>query len=332
VTFERHLHEFATTRRVIRGRCGLGSGRGIGATIGRVRGGGRSRSRIGGLVALVALAACNLVSGASDLEIGGESTPLANDAGARDVTTADRTTLPPVDGSVADASVDATTDASKSCAALTATSLLGNATGLGTSYFQLTPEQNNLAGGIHATTPASLDDFDASFGYSMTYTSASAPAAGVAFYAIESQPMKLGCQSGPYLCTLGANGPGFAVILRTSKAAAADPDVPYVAVVDAQAYPSTAPATPIPILADKAWTLVGAQGSTPPATSFHTMAIAMRSGTIGVAIDGVDVLKQAVPGWKAGRLYTWGLGASTGVLSSFATRTVVTPVTFTRCQ
>lgn len=289
------------------------------------------RSSSGLALACVALAACNALTGASDLQFASETTPVVPDASVRDG--AGEASLPGRDASVADVVVDAPPDgALGACPGLTATTLLGSATPLG-AFFQLTPETNNLAGGIASASQTALDDFAVSFAYSMTYTSANVPAAGLAFFAIGTTAKNLECKSGPYLCPLGASSPGFAIILRTSKAAAGDPEVPYVAVVDAQSYPNVVPSNPTPVDPTKAYTLVQQQGAgLPPEPSFHLVTISITGGLVDVSVDGAPLLAKVVaPNWLPGRLYTWGLGASTGLGASFATRTVVSQPTFTRC-
>jgi hypothetical protein len=110
--------------------------------------------------------------------------------------------------------------------------------------------------------------------------------------------------------------------------------VPYVAVVDAQSYPSVQPVNPPLIDPSRAYTSVTSidNATLPPAASFHTMAISARSGKVTVTIDGGAILTGVpIPSWSAGRVSTWGVGASTGLGAGFAERTVVGPVTFNRC-
>lgn len=273
------------------------------------------------------LTACNLITGATALETREESPPFTTDGSVADGPSADVTVRPGEDGS---RPVDPNADAK--CPAESATTLIGGAAPLA-QYFQLTPEMNNLAGGIASPALAPLTDFDVSFSYSMTYTSASSPAAGVAFFVIAAPAAALTCRPGPNLCTLGASAPGFAVILRTSKGAAGDPDVPYVAVVDAQSYPAMVPTNRINLESAKAVSLVSQQPpGAPPESSFHRMAIAVRSGRVTVSIDGAPILAAApIPGWVAGRMSTWGIAASTGQGSGFACRTIVGQVAFDRC-
>lgn len=294
------------------------------------------RSRLSlGLVAGAALAACNLVTGAADLEVADDKdAPPLGGGGTRDGAADQASPSPGSDGgSTTDASIDARVDAADAgCGTTSATSLLGSASPLLGSY-QLTTNTNGLAGGIASATPIPVDDFDASFSYSITYTGGLG--AGLAFFAITASPSTpQSCQPGPPLCTLGATAPGFAVILRTSKGSQGDPDVPYVTVVDAQSYPSVQPVNPPLIDPTKAYTLVNSidNATLPPAASFHTMAISARSGKVTVTIDGSAILTGVpIPSWSAGRLSTWGIGASTGLGNGFAERTVVGPVTFKRC-
>lgn len=151
-----------------------------------------------------------------------------------------------------------------------------------------------------------------------------------------SQPDKgLPCQPGPNLCTMGGPAPGFAVILRTSRGVASDPQPPYVAVVDSTVFPTTQPATTFLIDPTKAY----AQLSTPPATNtlppvntFHVMSISARAGKISASIDGALVLTSAsIPGWAPGRMSRWGVSASTGIGNGFAERTVVGQINLSVC-
>jgi hypothetical protein len=297
----------------------------------------RVRSRLSlGLVASVALVACNLVTGAADLQLAsGQDTPPPGDGGTRDGAADQASPSPRSDGgSTTDAAVDARVDAADAagCGTTSATTLLGSATPL-LGFYQLTMNTNGLAGGVASATPIPIDDFDASFSYSITYTGGLG--AGLAFFAIMATPFDpLSCQPGPPLCTLGAAAPGFAVILRTSKGNSGDPEVPYVTVVDAQSYPSVQPVSPPLIAPTKAYTLVGAidNATLPPAATFHTMAISARSGKVTVTIDGGAILTGVpIPNWSAGRLSRWGIGASTGIGNGFAERTVVGSVAFNRC-
>jgi hypothetical protein len=295
----------------------------------------RVRSRVSlGLVAGVALAACNLVTGAADLEVaGGNDAPRPAGGGSGDGA-ADPTAPSPSNdgGSTTDAAFDAPDAADAGCVSASAPSLLGSATPL-LGFYQLTTNTNGLAGGVASATPIPIDDFDASFSYSITYTGGLG--AGLAFFAITAAPSPpSSCQPGPPLCTLGASAPGFAVILRTSKGNQGDPSVPYVAVVEAQSYPSVPPVNPPRIDPTLAYTLVNSVDNTtlPPAASFHTMAISARSGKVTVTIDGAAILTGVpIPSWSAGRVSTWGVGASTGLGAGFAERTVIGPVTFNRC-
>ena len=292
------------------------------------------RSRLPlGLVVSVALAACNLVTGATDLQVATDNDSVPGGGGMRD-SAADQASPPPGrdGGSTLDAAVDARLDAAEAgCATTSATSLLGSATPL-LGFFQLTANTNGLAGGIAAATPIPVDNFDASFSYSITHTGPLG--AGLAFFAIAESAALLNCLPGPPLCTLDASAPGFAVILRTSKGNAGDPNVPYVTVVDAQSYPSVQPVNPPLIDASKAYTSVSTidANDLPPLATFHTMAISARSGKVTVLIDGGVILTGvSIPNWSAGRVSTWGIGASTGNGSGFAERTVVGAVTFNRC-
>ena len=283
--------------------------------------------------ACIAVGACNVLTGASDLGVGAEKTSSHVDGGPREGAADDAAAPPdaggPTDGTGADASVG-----DGGCASTSATSLLGHALPVAT-YYELTPEKYNLAGGLASPAVVSLDNFDASFDYSITYTSQSTPGAGLAFFAIASAMKTIGCRPGPYLCTLGASAPGFAVIIRTSKLISTDPAVPYVAVVDAQSFPVTQPANPTALDTSKAWTLVNdTSSSTLPAKStFHQLAISVRAGMVTVTIDGGTILSNApIPNWVAGRVGTWGVGAATGEGTNFAQRTVVGPVTFNGCR
>ena len=285
-----------------------------------------------GLVGSVALAACNLVTGATDLQVASENGAVPG-GGVRDGATDQASPSPGRDGgSTLDAAVDARLDAADAgCATTSATSLIGSATPL-LGFYQLTANTNGLAGGIASATMIPVDNFDASFSYSITHTGPLG--AGLAFFAIAEPALFLNCVSGPPLCTLDASAPGFAVILRTSKGNAGDPNVPYVTVVDAQSYPSVQPVNPPLIDATKAYTLVNSidNAALPPADSFHTMAISARNGKVTVTIDGGPILTGVpIPNWSAGRVSTWGIGASTGNGAGFAERTVVGAVTFNRC-
>lgn len=225
------------------------------------------------------------------------------------------------------------------CATPAATTLLGVAAPLST-YWQLTPETNGLAGGIASPSMVAFDDFDASFTYSITYSSGTNPGAGLAFFVIAAPVNDLQCQSGPNLCTLGRNpvipGPvaGFAVILRTSKLVAGDPEVPYIAVVDSQAFPGTQPSSTVLLESSTVYSLVGSPGGgvVPPPNTFHTMAISVRAGKISAAIDGNKLLNGTpIPNWAPGRVSTWGIGSATGQGSTFAERTVVGQMSVNRC-
>lgn len=281
----------------------------------------------------IAIGACNLVTGATDLQVASENDTTPIGGGVRDGAVDQASTVTGNDGgSTKDASVDARIDAADAgCGTTSATTLLGTATPL-LGFYQLTTNSNGLAGGIASATPIPIDDFDASFSYSITYTGGLG--AGLGFFAITESAKALSCQPGPPLCTLGASAPGFAVILRTSKGNAGDPDVPYVTVVDAQSYPSVQPVNPPLIDPTKAYTSVSAidNATLPPQATFHTMAISARSGKVSVTIDGGAILSGVpIPNWSAGRVSTWGVGAATGIGSGFAERTVVGPVTFNRC-
>ena len=224
------------------------------------------------------------------------------------------------------------------CAAPAATTLLGVAAPLST-YWQLTPETNGLAGGIASPSMVAFDDFDASFTYSITYSNGTNPGAGLAFFVIAAPVKNLSCQPSQNLCTLGGSFPdpasgGFAVVLRTSKLVAGDPEAPYVAVVDSQAFPSTQPSSTVTLESSKAYSLVGVTGGgvVPPPNTFHTMAISVRAGKISVAIDGNTLLNGTpIPNWAPGRVSTWGIGSATGLGSTFAERTVVGQMSVNRC-
>lgn len=218
------------------------------------------------------------------------------------------------------------------CPTTAATTLLGGASPIGT-HFQLTRQSNNLAGGIASSALVSLADFDVSFAYSLTHTASSAPAAGVVFFVIAAPATDLECRAGPYLCTLGSNAPGFAVILRTSKGVASDPAVPYVAVVDATAYPSQQPTSRADLDPSQATTVVPVQDDNlPSASTFHRMAISVRAGKVSVSIDGASILSGVViPGYVPGRMSTWGIGGSTGQGDGFGHRSVVGQVSFDLC-
>jgi hypothetical protein len=277
---------------------------------------------------VVSLAACNFLSGASDLQV--LDKPPVVGTGLRDAATdtpasaLDASTI--IDGAVGDGMPDA------GCTSSVATSLFGAATALA-PYTLLTPEMNDLAGGIASAGMLALTDFEVSFAYSMTHTSANQPAAGIAFFAIAAQPSALTCQTGPYLCALGATAPGFAVIVRTSRASAGDPMVPYVAVVDAQTYPDAIPQTRTNLDPSRAYELVPAPNTgVPTMKDFHEMVITIRSGKVSATIDGAAVLTSVpIPSWVPGRLSTWGLGASTGQAAGFATRIIASQATLTHC-
>lgn len=295
----------------------------------------RLRLPLVGVASLVAVA-CNLVTGVTDLQVSDGVGPFAPDASSSDGA-ADQTSPSVIDGG---ASLDAAVNPGPGdgdgggCMATTAapTLLLGVAAPLGSSYL-LTPETNGLAGGIASASPVAIGDFDASFSYSITYSNASTPGAGLAFFALEGTAKDLPCQSGPNLCTLGGQAPGFAVILRTSKVQQSDPAVPYVAVVDAQTFPGTQPASTVLIDPAKAYSAGSGGGpAMPPSTSFHQMAISVRAGKVTASIDGVKVLASvAIPNWTPGRVSTWGVGSATGQGNSYAERTVVGQVTMNRC-
>ncbi len=288
----------------------------------------RFRDRLGlswAAFATITLTACNLITGATSLETQERPPSFASDASVTDGPAADVTVRPSEDGS-------GPVDADAKCPAESATTLLGGAAPLA-PYFQLTPEMNNLAGGIASPALVALTNFDVSFSYSLTFTSASTPAAGFAFFVIAAPAATLPCRPGPNLCTLGGTAPGFAVILRTSKGSSGDPDVPYVAVVDARLFPAVQPTSRINLDFTKAVSLVAQQqNGAPPESSFHRMAISVRDGRATVSIDGASILAAApIPNWVAGRMSTWGIAASTGQGSTFAHRTVVGQVAFDRC-
>jgi hypothetical protein len=286
--------------------------------------------------ASLAVVACNLVTGVTDLQVSDGVTPFPLDGGSRDGS-ADQVSPPLGEGgALPDASgADAGgTPGDGGCVALAPpTKLLGVASAL-TGFYQLTPETNGLAGAIASASPLVLDAFDASFAYSITYSNSVTPGAGLAFFAIESSDKGgLPCQPGPNLCTLGGASPGFAVILRTSKGVPSDPTAPYVAVVDATSFPTTQPAITVPIDPAKAYSQASTpgQGLPPPAT-FHVMSISVRAGKVSASIDGAPVLTSAsIPGWAPGRMVTWGVGASTGIGNGFAQRTVVGQVSLNAC-
>jgi hypothetical protein len=284
------------------------------------------------LVASSAIAACNLVTGASDLQVAGEVGTGSFEGGRKD-SAGGETSLPADEaGTRTEGGVDGGGDADGGCAATSATALLGVATTVST-YWQLTPETNALAGGLASPSMLTLDDFDASFSYSMTYSNGTNPGAGLAFFVIAASVQSLPCQPSQNLCTLGGAKPGFAVILRTSKLVASDPEVPYVAVVDSQAFPSTQPADTVRIDPATAYALaVPNPGALPAPSTFHQMAIAVRGGTINVSIDGNSLMKGApIPNWAPGRVSTWGIGSATGLGSTFAERTVVGQISLNRC-
>ena len=289
------------------------------------------------LVAGLALAACNLVTGVTDLQVGSESDTTPIDGGVRDGAVDHASPVTADDsGKALDAAVDAPVDAPAGCVSTPApTTLLGVAANTGVAgYYQLTPETNALAGGVATATPSSLDDFDASFSYSITYSSGTNVGAGLAFFVIAAPAKTLACQSGPSLCTLGGNVPGFAVVLRTSKLAAGDPEVPYLAVVDAAMFPDVLPANPLRIDPTKAYAIASSPpgGGLPGPNTFHTMSIAVRAGKATVSIDGAKLLNGVpIPGWAAGRSVTWGIGSATGQGPTFAERTFVGQISVSRC-
>ena len=281
------------------------------------------------------MAACNLVTGVSDLEAVDKGAPFVDPRGADAMT--EGAAPPPRDSGIDPdrASADAPQGDTATCAnpaTALATTLFGAATTL-TPYTVLTPETNALAGGLASAGLLPLTDFDVTFAYSMTYTASSMPAAGVAFFAIGAGAANLDCQAGPYLCPFGAAAPGFGVILRTSKANSMDPPVPYLAVVDAQTYPSVVPSIRKDVDPGKAYSLVAAPNTgVPAASTFHQMAISVRGGKVTASIDGAAMNTGVpIPNWTPGRHSTWGVGAATGLGNAFASRTVVGPVTLTRC-
>ncbi len=289
------------------------------------------------LVAGLALAACNLVTGATDLEVASESDTAPIDSGVRDVAV-DRASplLGNEGGTTLDAAFDAPVDAPAGCAPSPApTILLGVAANAAVAgYYQLTPETNALAGGIATATLSPLDDFDASFSYSITYSSGTNVGAGLAFFVIAASVKTLSCLSGPYLCTLGAGAPGFAVVLRTSTLANGDPQVPYLAVVDAVTFPDVLPANPLRVDPTKVYALANFSpgGGFPAPGTFHTMSLSVRAGKATVSIDGAKLLNAVpIPSWSAGRSVTWGIGAATGQGSTVAERTVVGQISVSRC-
>ena len=281
------------------------------------------------------LAACNLVTGATDLQVASEDDTTPIGGGVRDGAVDQASPVTGKDGgTIPDAAIDARVDAPAGCTPVAPpTSLLGVASPVST-YWQLTPEQNALAGGIVTAAPIALDDFDASFSYSITYSSGTNPGAGLAFFAIAAKGQPLACQSGPNLCTLGSSAPGFAVVLRTSKLVSSDPEVPYLAIVDSTAFPGTQPSSTVRLDPSKAYTLGSSPSDTLPAQStFRVMAISVRAGKVTVAIDGTKLLNAApIPGWTPGRSVTWGIGSATGQGSTFAERTVVGQISLTRCS
>lgn len=275
----------------------------------------------------IAIAACNALTGASDLAIDDpthdadrDAAPSDGNAGAADRAPPDDVTVPPLP----DASGDG------GCTGAAPTSFLGSTKLLAPGTFELTPATSGLAGAVVAPAMIALDAYDVTFDFSLTYA-ATTPAAGVAFFAIAAPQATLGCNVGPRLCTLGGSAPGFAVILRTSKVGNNDPAVPYLAVVDAQSYPATVPTNPPLVDPTLVATELGSiEPGVPAASTFRQMAITVRSDKVTVTIDGKNLIKDgAIPGYVPGRLVTWGVGGATGQGISFAHRTVVRNVVLT---
>ena len=283
----------------------------------------RARAVTAGAFA-TAIAACNALTGAGDLAI----EEAAADAG-RDV--------PAVDGggpadraAPPDAELRGSPDAASDggCTA-PATSPVGAAKLIASGMFELAPATSNVAGAVVSPAMTALDAFDVTFDYSLTYSSTT-PGAGVTFFAIAAPQSSFTCAAGPRLCTLGASAPGFAVVLRTSKVMNGDPEVPYLAVVDAQAYPSKVPDQPLLVDPSSVWTQVNAMTPIPPSASFHRMTVHGAAGKVTVAIDGRDLLVDVlIPGYVPGRLLTWGIGGATGQGNAFAHRTVVSAIALT---
>jgi hypothetical protein len=210
------------------------------------------------------------------------------------------------------------------CPGSTATTLLGGAQDRG-GFIDLTTEDVGLAGGVASPTLRNLDAFRVSFEYSITYAK-TFPAAGLALFVRDGDLGALQCQTGPDICALGTSTPGWAVLLRIAKGGPSDPNVPFVAIVDAERFPGTQPTSPVSIDPALAWSKVGSTAlAEPPATTWHLLRVTRASGGVTVDLDGVTVLSDATP--NAGTLGTWGIGASTGA-SAGASRIAVRNITF----
>jgi hypothetical protein len=185
----------------------------------------------------------------------------------------------PVNEAGADASIDA------ACASSTATSLLGTAKNL-SGFIELTTEAVGRAGGIASPTTRDLNVFQVSFDYSITFNG-SLPAAGLAFFALAAPLSGVACQPGASICALDAAVPGWAVLLRLAKGNSGDPDVPYLAVVDAESFPTVQPSSPLRVDPTKVWLDIGgAHPASPAAASWHQMSIFRSGPKVTVAIDG----------------------------------------------
>jgi hypothetical protein len=285
---------------------------------------------------VIALGACNAITGVDDLmkvdaAIGDGSSIVeggtVNDGAAE--------ALSQHDGGPGDAAAEIGLDApAPDCGVAVPTVRLGVAEDRGT-YVNLTPLTVGVSGGIASATPVALGAFVASFDFAIlahVTSNGTNPAAGITFFALSAPSIGLPCKPGPNICTLGGP-PGFAVVLRTARGDASDPEPPWIAVLDAPTFPTKQPSNPTPVAASLFETEVGTTDASapPPDTAWHKMAIVVKAGTADVAIDGKPVLTSVpIPGYAPGLTGTWGVGASTG-LTSGAERNAVRNLAMATC-
>jgi hypothetical protein len=203
------------------------------------------------------------------------------------------------------------------------------------SYAELTPDARDSAGGLWWTSaaPMPLTSFDATFQLSLTFApldASSAPADGIAFAWLASATLPPACMPGDSLCVMGQGIAGDAMIVRTYHTVMTEPPVPYVAIVDANAFPLAppAPGTFVSIAMSGIPTQLASvnDNAPPPVPTWHLFRVRSTHGKADVWLDGTQILTQVPLPSPAPTAGYWGFGAGTG---GSATRHAVRNVTMT---
>jgi hypothetical protein len=268
------------------------------------------------LVAAVT-AACEQLTGVSDLRIG-ENTPPGRATGEPNPDLSDTGSGPQVDGAVTapdatpdtaapiDSGIDTTPAA---CTALPTNETFPAAIGaewtrLGAAVaanpgVHLTPSTQGLAGALWWSNAATFDRFDITFSYSITPDAASTtygPGDGMAFAWVSSATVPALGATGGALAIAGLTG--FAVAIDAyANAEYADPATPNIAIKN------TVDMTNIATTAANVALIDG---------NAHVIRVKLANGSLTVLLDGNEAIgATALPNYTAYSGF-WGFGAGTG--------------------